>query len=118
DFEFGQTLQRIATEAIEEAGGEVVGYAMHPMEENDYSSYVLQAKSSGADVVAVANAGTQLVNTVRAIKQFGLAEGQELASLLTFITDIDSIGLQEAEGLKYATAFYWDRNEETREWSE
>jgi len=118
NFEFGQTLQKIASQYVEKSGGEVVGSVLHPFDETDYSSYVLQAKSSGADVIAIANAGSQLVNTLKAIRQFGLKSGQEVASLLTFITDIHALGLQEAQGLKYGTAFYWDRDAETRAWSE
>src|SRR5699024_8691310 len=86
---------------------------------NDFSSQLLQAKASGADIIGLANSGKDVVNAVNQASEFGIVqEGQSLAALLIYINNIKSIGLKNAQGLLFTTAFYWDRNDATREWSQ
>ncbi|WP_312794216.1 ABC transporter substrate-binding protein [Tianweitania sp.] len=118
DYAFGQAMERDATEVVKEGGGEVVGSIRHPFPGTDFSSYLLQAQSSGAQVVAFANAGGDTINSVKQASEFGLAQsGQQLAGLLVFANDVHSLGLQTAQGLMLTESFYWDLNDQTREWS-
>ncbi len=118
DYAFGYALEKDVTEVVEANGGEVLGSVRHPLNTSDFSSFVLQAQASGADVVGLANAGGDTVNAINAASEFGLVQaGQKLAGLLMFITDVDSLGLQTAQGLQLTEAFYWDANDETRKWS-
>ncbi len=115
DYTFGATMQGEATDFIKQAGGSVVGSVKHPLASSDMSSYVLQASASGADVVGLANAGSDLVNTIAQAQAFGLTRGkQSLMPLLLFITDLHAIGLEKAGDILFASPFYWDRNDETR----
>lgn len=119
DYEFGHSLENDVSDVVEEAGGEVLGSSRHPLDEQDFSSYLLSAQSSGAEIIGLANAGTDATNSIRQAEEFGITQaGQQLAGLLLFITDIHSIGLDAAQGLTLTTGFYWDRNEETREFAE
>ena len=96
----------------------MVGSARHPLNNPDFSSYLLQAQASGAKVVALADAGGDMINATKQANEFGLSRaGQTLVSLLVFITDIHSLGLVAAQGLRFVTGFYWDRDDETRAWS-
>jgi branched-chain amino acid transport system substrate-binding protein len=99
------------------AGGKVLGSVRHPLNTSDFSSYLLQAQASGAKVVAFANSGGDMINAVKQANEFGLTKIQTMVSLLVFISDVHSMELQAAQGLKFVTAFYWDRNDETRAWS-
>lgn len=118
DYAFGQALERDTSAVVKEAGGEVVGSIRHPFPGTDFSSFLLQAQSSGAQVVAFANAGGDLVNSIKQASEFGLVQGgQILAGLLVFANDIHSLGLQTAQGLMLTESFYWDLNDQTREWS-
>ena len=118
DYAFGYALEKDVTEVVEANGGEVLGSVRHPLNTSDFSSFVLQAQASGADVVGLANAGGDTINSINSASEFGLVQaGQKLAGLLMFITDVDSLGLQTAQGLQLTSAFYWDSNEETRKWS-
>jgi branched-chain amino acid transport system substrate-binding protein len=118
DYAFGHTAQKEVTRFVEEAGGKVVGVVRHPLGSPDFSSFVLQAQASKSKVVALLNAGEDTVNSVKTAQEFGLvAAGQQLVAVVAFITDVRSLGLQAAKGLTIAEAFYWDRNDETREWS-
>jgi branched-chain amino acid transport system substrate-binding protein len=118
DYAFGQSMTNDITKSVEQAGGKVLGVVRHPLNTADFSSYLLQAQSSGAKVVVLANGGTDLVNSIKQAKEFGLTQrGQTLATPLMFITDVNSLGLQAAQGLRFTTPFYWDLNEETRAWS-
>jgi branched-chain amino acid transport system substrate-binding protein len=118
DYAFGQSMTNDITKSVEQAGGRVLGVVRHPLNTADFSSYLLQAQSSGAKVVVLANGGTDLVNSIKQAKEFGLTQrGQTLATPLMFITDVNSLGLQAAQGLRFTTPFYWDLNEETRAWS-
>ena len=117
DYTFGHSLEADATAAVKAAGGKVLGSVRHPLNTADFSSYLLQAQASGAKVVAFANGGGDMVNATKQANEFGLTKNQTLVSLLVFISDIHSMELKAAQGLKFITAFYWDRNEETRAWS-
>ncbi|WP_449042991.1 ABC transporter substrate-binding protein [Paracoccus sp. (in: a-proteobacteria)] len=119
DYAGGKGLEAVATKFVLEAGGEVKGHALPPLGLVDYSSFLLQAQSSGADVVAFGTAGTDLMNMIKQSNEFGLVEeGQRLATLAIFINDVHGLGLEAAKGLIYTTAFYWDTNDQTREFSE
>ena len=99
------------------AGGKVLGSVRHPLNTADFSSYLLQAQASGAKVVAFANGGGDMINATKQANEFGLTKNQTMVSLLVFISDVHSMELQAAQGLKFVTAFYWDRDDETRAWS-
>ncbi len=119
DYAFGESLERDVAAVVESEGGEVLGSIKHPFPSSDFSSFVLQAQGSGAKVVGLANAGADTVNAIKAANEFGLvAGGQTIAALLTFITDIHALGLDTAQGIQLTTGFYWDLNDETREWSQ
>ena len=118
DYAFGHSLEADAAGAVRAAGGKVLGSVRHPLNTADFSSYLLQAQASGAKVVALANAGGDMINATKQANEFGLMRGgQSIVSLLVFITDIHSIGLKNAQGLKFVTGFYWDRDADTRAWS-
>jgi branched-chain amino acid transport system substrate-binding protein len=117
DYAFGHSLEADASAAVKAAGGKVLGSVRHPLNTADFSSYLLQAQASGAKVVAFANGGGDMINAIKQANEFGLTKTQTMVSLLVFISDVHSMGLQNAQGLKFVTAFYWDRDEETRAWS-
>jgi branched-chain amino acid transport system substrate-binding protein len=117
DYTFGYSLEADASAAVLAAGGKVLGSVRHPLNTSDFSSYLLQAQASGAKVIAFANSGGDMVNATKQANEFGLTKSQSLVSLLVFITDVHSMELKAAQGLKFVTAFYWDRNDETREWA-
>ncbi len=117
DYTFGQSLEADATAAVKAAGGKVLGSVRHPLNTSDFGSYLLQAQASGAKVVAFANGGGDMVTAIKQANEFGLTKSQTMAALLVTISDVHSMQLQAAQGLKFVTAFYWDRNDETRAWS-
>lgn len=118
DYELGQSFQKNTTAIVEKLGGKVVGSVRVPMGTTDFASYLIQAKASGAKVVALANAGEDFVNSVKQANAFGIVQsGQQLAGLIVFINDIKAIGLKTAQGLQFTTAFYWDRTDASRKWS-
>ncbi|MGM4924713.1 ABC transporter substrate-binding protein [Tardiphaga sp. 804_B3_N1_9] len=116
DYAFGQDLEKDTTAVVTKAGGKVVGSVKHPLNTSDFSSFLLQAQSSKAKVVGLANAGGDTITAIKQAAEFGLTRsgGQKLSPLLAFISDIDSVGLDTAQGLILAEAFYWDLNDETR----
>lgn len=118
DYAFGHSLRDNTGAVVKSLGGEVVGNVNAPLSTNDFSSYLLQAQSSGADVIGLANAGQDTVNAIKQANQFRIVQsGQKLAGMLVFITDVHSMGLEIAQGLQFTTAFVWNQNEETLEWS-
>jgi branched-chain amino acid transport system substrate-binding protein len=117
DYVFGHSLEKDATTFVQGSGGKVIGSIRHPFPNDDYSSFLLRAQSSGAKVVAFANSGTDLVNGIKQAGEFGLTRKQQVTGLLVFINDIHAIGLKAAQGMLVTTAFYWNLNEETRAWS-
>ena len=119
DYAFGLSLEADITKVVESGGGKVVGSVRHPFPSNDFSSYILQAQGSGAEVVALANAGADMVNALQTASQFGLTQsGQKLAGMVVFLNDVHSMGLDVTQGLMLTTGWYWDMNDETREWSQ
>ena len=118
DYAFGHAMERDTSRFVEAAGGKVLGNVRHPINTPDFSSYLLQAQSSGANVVGLANAGADTINAVKQAAEFGLtSSGIRLAGLLVFITDVHSLGIQAAQGLVVTEAFYWDLNDNTRSFS-
>jgi branched-chain amino acid transport system substrate-binding protein len=118
DYAFGHALERDTTAAVTKAGGKVVGGVRHPFPGTDFSSFLLQAQSSKAKVVALANAGGDTINSIKQASEFGITKGgQNLAGMLMFITDVHSLGLNTAQGLIFTTTFYWDLNDQTRAWA-
>jgi len=115
DYAFGHALEADTTAVVEEFGGEVLGSVSHPFPGTDFSSFILQAQGSGAQIIGLANAGGDTVNAVNTAAEFGVVQaGQNLAALLMFITDVHAIGLENAQGLIFTEAWYWDQNDENR----
>jgi branched-chain amino acid transport system substrate-binding protein len=118
DYAFGYALERDTAAVVTATGGKVVGSVRHPINTSDFSSFLLQAQSSKAKVVGLANAGGDTTNAIKQASEFGIvAGGQKLAALLLFINDVHSLGLKTAQGLTFTESFYWDMNDQTREWS-
>jgi branched-chain amino acid transport system substrate-binding protein len=118
DYAFGQQLEKDAARFIKELGGTVLGGVRHPTNTADFSSFVLQAQSSHANVVAFANAGQDTDNAIKQAGEFGLVQGgQKLVGLLMFETDVHAVGLQAAQGTYMTTASYWNMDDKTRAWS-
>src|SRR6202047_2185754 len=114
DYAFGTQLQEAAARVVTANGGKVLGSVRAPLGTTDYSSFLLQAQASGAQVLGLANAGTDFSNSLKAANEFGITKTMRPAALLAFISDIHSLTLQTAQGLYLTTAWYWDLNEETR----
>ncbi|MGF6428255.1 MULTISPECIES: ABC transporter substrate-binding protein [Bradyrhizobium] len=117
DYAFGHALRNDAARTVEKVGGSIAGEVRHPLNSMDFSSYLLQAQSSKADVIAFANTGGDLANSIRQAQEFGMAHTQKLAAFLMQTSDIHAIGLQAAQGLQLATAFYWDLDDKTRDFA-
>ncbi|MBR0713724.1 ABC transporter substrate-binding protein [Bradyrhizobium liaoningense] len=118
DYAFGHALERDTSSVVTATGGKVLGGVKHPLNTSDFSSFLLQAQSSKAKVIGLANAGGDTTNAIKQAAEFGIvAGGQKLAALLLFINDVHSLGLKTAQGLTFTESFYWDLNDGTREWS-
>lgn len=117
DYAFGHALEGVASKVIKSEGGEVVGAVRAPLGTTDFSSYILQAQASGADVVGLANAGADFVNSLKTAAEFGLTEMMDVAGLLVFTPNAQALDPAIAGGMKTTTGFYWDRDAEAREWS-
>jgi branched-chain amino acid transport system substrate-binding protein len=117
DYAFGQSLEKDASDVVLANGGTVVGVARHPVPGTDFSSFLLKAQTSGAQVIGLANAGTDTTNSIKQAAEFGITPKQTLAGLLMFITDVHSLGLKAAQGMYLTEGFYWDLNDDTRTWS-
>lgn len=118
DYAFGHQIEKDVTDVVEANGGKVLGSVRHPLGAADFSSFLLTAMSSGSKIIGLANGGSDTINAIKSAHQFGLdTRKQNLAGLAVFITDIHSVGLQAAQGLLLTAAFYWDRDEQTRQWS-
>ena len=118
DYAFGQDLEKDTSNVVLKTGGKVLGSVRHPLNTSDFSSFLLQAQASKAKVIGLANAGGDTVNAIKQGAEFGIMKsGQKMSPLLAFVTDIDSIGLETAQGLLLAEAFYWDLNDDTRAFS-
>jgi len=114
DYAFGTQLQDAASKVVDANGGKVVGAVRVPLSTSDFSSFLLQAQSSGAQVLGLANAGNDFTNSLKAFDEFGLSKTMKPAALLAFISDIHSLGLKTAQGLYLTTGWYWDLNDKTR----
>jgi branched-chain amino acid transport system substrate-binding protein len=118
DYAFGQDLEKDTTNVVQKSGGKVLGSVRHPLNTSDFSSFLLQAQASNAKVIGLANAGGDTINAIKQAAEFGITKGgQKLSPLLVFVTDIDSVGLETAQGLLLAEAFYWDLNDDSRAFS-
>src|SRR3978361_101475 len=118
DYAFGQDLEKDTTNVVLKSGGKILGRVRHPLNTSDFSSYFSQAQASKAKVIGLANAGGDTINAIKQAAEFGLMKGgQKVSPLLAFVTDIDSVGLETAQGLLLAEPYYWDLNDETRAFS-
>ena len=118
DYEFGKTLEADTRKVVEDNGGKVLGEVKHPLNTSDFSSFLLQAQSSKAKIIGLANAGGDTINSLKQAAEFGItSKGQKLAGLLVFIADVNALGLAVAHGTILAESFYWDRDDNTRAWS-
>ncbi|MRW90155.1 ABC transporter substrate-binding protein [Duganella sp. FT80W] len=117
DYAFGQSLEKDTSEVVKAAGGKVLGAVKHPLSASDFSSFLLQAQSSGAQILGLANAGGDAINSIKAANEFGIAKKMKLAGLLIFINDVHSLGLNLTQGMYLTDGWYWDANPETRAWS-
>lgn len=117
DYAFGHAFANDMRKAVEAGGGKVVGEVRHPLNTADMSSFLLQAQSSKADIIAFASAGSDMTTAIKQAGEFGITPNQALAAPAVFLTDVHSMGLKVGQNLKFVTAFYWNRNDETRAWS-
>jgi len=117
DYAFGHSLEKDAMEVVKANGGEVVGSVRHPFPGSDFSSFLLKAQSSGAQIIGLANAGGDTINSIKQAAEFGVTPKQSLAGLLMFITDVHSLGLKVTQNMYLTEGFYWNLNDETRAWS-
>ncbi|MBS0294220.1 MAG: ABC transporter substrate-binding protein [Proteobacteria bacterium] len=117
DYAFGKAMAANLSEFVQAGGGRIVGSTYHPLNASDFSSFLLQAQSSKAQVIALANATSDTVNTIKAANEFGIAQKQTIVPSIMFINDIHALGLKYGQGMVFTTGFYWDRNDETRTWA-
>ena len=117
DYAFGHALERDTANVVKAAGGQVVGQVRAPLNSSDFSSFLLQAQSSKAQILGLANAGGDTINSIKAANEFGIGKTMKMAGLLIFINDIHSLGLSVTQGMQFTDGWYWDQNEETRAWS-
>jgi branched-chain amino acid transport system substrate-binding protein len=118
DYAFGHALERDTSAVVEANGGKVLGKVRHPLNTNDFSSFLLQAQTSKAKVIGLANAGGDTINSIKAASEFGIVKGgQKLAGLLVFASDVNALGLQIAQGLSLTETWYWDANDTNRTWT-
>ncbi|MGY8526495.1 ABC transporter substrate-binding protein [Paracidovorax citrulli] len=117
DYAFGHSLESDTSAVVKANGGQVVGQVRHPLSASDFSSFLLQAQSSKAQILGLANAGGDTINSIKAAKEFGITNSMKIAGLLMFINDIHSLGLRNTEGLLMTDSWYWDMNDETRKFA-
>jgi branched-chain amino acid transport system substrate-binding protein len=117
DYAFGHSLEKDTAEVVKAAGGKVLGSVKHPLGASDFSSFLLQAQASKPQILGLANAGGDAINSIKAANEFGLTKSMKLAGLLIFINDIHSLGLNLTQGMYLTDGWYWDLNAETRAWS-
>ena len=118
DYAFGHALERDTEAVVLKSGGKVLGKVRLPLNTQDFSSFLLQAQSSKAKIIGLANAGGDTINSIKQAAEFGIVKGgQNLAGLLVFLTDIHGLGLDKAQGLIFTETFYWDLNDQTRAWA-
>jgi branched-chain amino acid transport system substrate-binding protein len=117
DYAFGHDLEKQASDEVSASGGKILGSIRHPLGTSDFSSFLLQAQASGAQVVALANAGGDTVNTIKQAAEFRLRDKQRLVALIFDLQSVPALGLSAAQGLTAINAFYWDMNDPARAWS-
>ncbi|TFZ01554.1 ABC transporter substrate-binding protein [Ramlibacter rhizophilus] len=117
DYAFGHSLENDAASVVKANGGQVVGTVRHPLNASDFSSFLLQAQGSKADILGLANAGGDFTNAVKAAKEFGVNKSMKVAGLLVFINDVHSLGLNNTEGLQLADSWYWNQDDESRKFA-
>ena len=117
DYAFGQALEADTSAAVKAKGGTVAGSVRHPLNASDFSSFLLQAQSSKAQILGLANAGGDTINAIKSAKEFGIDKTMKMAGLLLFITDIHSLGLKNTAGLQFTSSWYWDLNDDTRKFA-
>jgi branched-chain amino acid transport system substrate-binding protein len=117
DYAFGSALQTDTSAIVKAAGGNVIGAVRHPLSASDFSSFLLQAQTSKAQILGLANAGGDMINAVKAANEFGITKTMKLAGLLMFINDVHSLGLKTAQGMYLTDSWYWNQDAETRAWS-
>jgi branched-chain amino acid transport system substrate-binding protein len=117
DYAFGQSLQNDTSDVIKSNGGTVLGASKHPLAASDFSSFLLQAQASKAQILGLANAGGDTINTIKAANEFGITKTMKLAGLLMFINDVHSLGLKLTQGMYLTDGWYWDQNAESRAWA-
>jgi branched-chain amino acid transport system substrate-binding protein len=118
DYAFGHALEADASKIVKDKGGSVVGAVRHPLNASDFSSFLLQAQNSKAQVLALANAGGDTINSIKAAKEFGVGKNMKLTALLVFYSDIHSLGLRNSEGMQFLTSWYWDMNDASRKFAD
>ncbi|CUJ39094.1 MULTISPECIES: ABC transporter substrate-binding protein [Burkholderiales] len=118
DYAFGHALQADTTKVVEAGGGKVVGSVKHPLSTSDFSSFLLQAQASKAEILALANAGADATNAIKAANEFGLTRTMRLAGMIMFINDIHAMGLETAKGMYLTDSWYWNASDETRAWAQ
>ena len=117
DYAFGTALQNDASEAVKAAGGTIVGSVRHPLSTSDFSSYMLQAQASKAQILGLANAGGDTINSIKAANEFGVTKTMKIAGLLMFINDVHSLGLKATQGMYLTDSWYWNESPESRVWA-
>jgi branched-chain amino acid transport system substrate-binding protein len=117
DYAFGHSLEKDVSDVVRAGGGRILGSVRHPLNAQDFSSFLLQAQASKAKIIGLANAGGDTINSIKAANEFGITKTQSLAGLLVFINDVHSLTLATTQGMLLTEAYYWDMNDETRKWA-
>ncbi|HEY1057621.1 MAG TPA: ABC transporter substrate-binding protein [Limnobacter sp.] len=117
DYAFGTSLENDTSTVVKASGGQVLGAVRHPLSASDFSSFMLQAQASKAQILGLANAGGDTINSIKAANEFGVTSTMKLAGLLMFISDVHALGLGQTKGMYLTDSWYWDQNDETRKWS-
>ncbi|KIG02736.1 ABC transporter substrate-binding protein [Caballeronia concitans] len=117
DYAFGKALEKNTSDVVKANGGQVLGAVRHPLSASDFSSFLLQAQGSKAQVLGLANAGGDTINSIKAAKEFGINKSMKIAALLIFLSDIHSLGLETTQGLVATDSWYWNKDDKTREWA-
>ncbi len=118
DYAFGHAMEADASKVVKDKGGTVVGAVRHPLNASDFSSFLLQAQNSKAQVLALANAGGDTINTIKAAKEFGIGKSMKVAPMLVFYSDVHSLGLKNSEGMQFVTSWYWDMDDASRKFAD
>ncbi|MHA7599187.1 ABC transporter substrate-binding protein [Alicycliphilus denitrificans] len=118
DYAFGDSLERETSQVVKAGGGQVLGGVRHPLSASDFSSFLVQAKASGAQVLGLANGGGDTINAIKAASEFGITKSMKIAGLMLFITDVHALGLKLTHGINLTEAWYWDSDEKSRQWAQ